>query len=564
MDINKVKKVRNTLRLQFGGGISNQTMSLNDINQFRQNSLNLNYISNEVDKLQPIYHPTKRPTGLQILNRSIEKNNNSNILPLSNSINFDNNEIPEKIEQFTPKLSKIISYKHELDEIKKLSEADNEESKKQLELANKSAEQTISGIGTMTTNIGQIFNANQQLTDSNLTKSLDVGYDAISDGLTNLGSAGKVVGTGMKVLETLGDIGQEYLGTGTDQQSALDKWMDSPFFSWNVGLLNGAAGKNTNSFTIDSDVAAKVGGSYGGAMNTLNDAAEKADKELGLFSWKSRKKDNETIALAKAIQNSMFNVADTASDQRLAVQSMGEQAGLAYSMMTNGNFNQKYTYSAKQGGILKSELLEWEPQIELNLELKNKEEFLEWVPEFKKGGSVGESDIPKIEETTQKNVIPEGALHKNKHHMEHAEGLTKKGIPVIDNDGEQQAEIEHSEIIFTLEVTKKLEEYYNIFYSDESSNKEKEQAAIDAGKLLVYQILENTDDRTNLIESCKDGGTLKLKKSTDDLIEEVLEWVPQIIIIEEEIKKESKDKKKSEKEEMKETVKEVLIELLAK
>jgi hypothetical protein len=90
---------------------------------------------------------------------------------------------------------------------------------------------------------------------------------------------------------------------------------------------------------------------------------------------------------------------------------------------------------------------------------------------LKKGGSIGNSDVPEIEETNQKNVIPEGALHKNKHHMEHAEGLTKKGIPVIDDDGEQQAEIEHSEIIFTLEVTKKLEEYYDIFYSDDSTNK---------------------------------------------------------------------------------------------
>lgn len=674
MDINKIKKVRNTLRLQFGGGISNQTMSLNDINQFRQNSLNLNYISNEIDKLQPIYHPTKRPTGLQILNRSIEKNNNSNILPLSNSINFENNEIPEKIEQFTPKLSKRISYKHESDEIEKLSEADDEESKKQLELANKSAEQAISGVGTMATNIGQIFNANQQSTDSNLTKNIDAGYDAISDGLTKLGPIGKIAGTGMKVLETLGDIGQEYLGTGTDQQSTLDKWMDSPLFSWNVGLLNGAAGKNTDSFAIDQNTAAKIGSSYGGSISELNDAAEKADKKYGLLSWKSRKKANDAIAKAKTTQNAMSNIADTASDQRLAVQSMGEQAGLAYSMMTNGGFDQKYTYAAKKGG-----LLEWHPVIKLNQELpeyKEGGELLEWTPgfqkggklnfdewfnsipkeyrdlnydyqkaydvfewedlykhsknpeknhlksvstipdengnypflklgkiennpelqgefdwynskegkeykskfdikyindryyyvpkQFKNGGSINNFDIPEIEETTQKNVIPEGALHKNKHHMEHAEGLTKKGIPVIDNDGEQQAEIEHSEIIFTLEITKKLEEYYNIFYSDESSNKEKEQAAIDVGKLLVYQILENTDDRTNLIESCKDGGILKFKKSTDDLIEEALEWIPQIIVIEEEIKEEPKDKKKSEKEEMKETIKEVLIELLVK
>jgi hypothetical protein len=112
--------------------------------------------------------------------------------------------------------------------------------------------------------------------------------------------------------------------------------------------------------------------------------------------------------------------------------------------------------------------------------------------------------------------------------MEHAEGLTKKGIPVIDEDGEQQAEIEHSEIIFTLEVTKKLEEYYQIFYSEESTNKEKEQAALDAGKLLVYQILENTEDRTGLIDSCKKGGTLVSKNPIDIIVNEVFEWEPNI------------------------------------
>jgi hypothetical protein len=29
------------------------------------------------------------------------------------------------------------------------------------------------------------------------------------------------------------------------------------------------------------------------------------------------------------------------------------------------------------------------------------------------------------------NVIPEGSLHARLHHMENAEGLTKKGIPVV-------------------------------------------------------------------------------------------------------------------------------------
>ena len=124
-----------------------------------------------------------------------------------------------------------------------------------------------------------------------------------------------------------------------------------------------------------------------------------------------------------------------------------------------------------------------------------------YVPKkFKDGGKTKEElETPEIEETNQKNLIPEGALHKNKHHMEHTEGLTQKGIPVIDNDGEQQAEIELDEIIFTLEVTKKLEE----LYKDGS-----DEAAIEAGKLLVKEILFNTDDRTGLISKCEKGGKL--------------------------------------------------------
>ena len=91
----------------------------------------------------------------------------------------------------------------------------------------------------------------------------------------------------------------------------------------------------------------------------------------------------------------------------------------------------------------------------------------------------------------QMNLIPEGSLHARLHHMEDADGLTKKGIPVVDNDGNQQAEIEVNEIIFRKEVTDKLEEL-----AKDGSNK----AAEEAGRLLVEEIFENTDDRTGLIE----------------------------------------------------------------
>lgn len=91
------------------------------------------------------------------------------------------------------------------------------------------------------------------------------------------------------------------------------------------------------------------------------------------------------------------------------------------------------------------------------------------------------------------NIIPEGELHARLHHMEQ-EGITKKGIPVISEEegGEiiQHAEIERNEIIFRLEVTKKLEE----LMEDGS-----EEAALEAGKLLADEILNNTEDRTGLL-----------------------------------------------------------------
>ena len=107
------------------------------------------------------------------------------------------------------------------------------------------------------------------------------------------------------------------------------------------------------------------------------------------------------------------------------------------------------------------------------------------IPEFQNGGSI--------------NVIPDGALHARKHNME-MDGITRKGIPVVsEKDGkiEQQAEVEKEEIIFRLEVTQKLEELEKKFYSEESTQEEKDECALEAGKLLVNEILYNTQDNTN-------------------------------------------------------------------
>lgn len=467
---------------------------------------------------------------------------------------------------------------------KNLQEQDAEAAKNaaKIEKRNNTLGQIGSGLSQGIQAVGNAFGAAQAATDSNLTKGLDMGFDAAADIASQMGPIGQAVGGAMKIAGATGDIIQGITG-GNDQMTTADKVLSSSWLSWTpISAINDLFGKKSDPFATDVEALETVGSSYGGTASDISEAASKANKKYGLFSSGARRRANEAAKKVAATQSLMSDVADTARDQRLAVQSMGEQAGLAYSMMTDGGYNQKYTYAAKHGGLLEWNPvaeLEWEPQVELNWELPTFKdggsvefvEELEWIPEFKYGGKTEDSDVPETEETTQKNVIPEGALHKNKHHMEHAEGLTKKGIPVVDEDGEQQAEIEHSEIIFTLEVTKKLEEYYEIFYSEESTNKEKEQAALDAGKLLVYQILENTEDRTGLIESCKKGGSLTLKKSTDDLIEEVLEWMPTVVIVEteEEPKKESKKEesevsKKDTKEEIKEMIKEVLIELLVK
>lgn len=138
--------------------------------------------------------------------------------------------------------------------------------------------------------------------------------------------------------------------------------------------------------------------------------------------------------------------------------------------------------SFKEGGSLTKS--DWLVEVDLNnISLEFRGEDLEEVeldsilPEFKEGGKF--------------NLIPEGALHARKHNMD-VEGITPKGIPVVSEaeggELEQQAEIEREEIIFRLEVTKKIEEL---------AKNGSDEAAIEAGKLLVEEILYNTIDNTN-------------------------------------------------------------------
>lgn len=136
------------------------------------------------------------------------------------------------------------------------------------------------------------------------------------------------------------------------------------------------------------------------------------------------------------------------------------------------------------------------------IDIKEISDLFGVTPKHKEGGIIENVDITNMLELfgTQKfaeggkmNVIPEGALHARLHHMDQG-GITKKGIPVITEENDeiiQHAEIERNEIIFTKEVTEKLEK----LYKDGS-----DEAAIEAGKLIATQIMEFTIDNTGLIE----------------------------------------------------------------
>lgn len=105
----------------------------------------------------------------------------------------------------------------------------------------------------------------------------------------------------------------------------------------------------------------------------------------------------------------------------------------------------------------------------------------------------------KYQEGGSINVIPDGALHARKHNMD-MDGITQKGIPVVseteDGKVEQQAEIEKEEIIYRKSVTQELERLCKIYYNENSTQKEKDEVAMQAGKLLVFETLYNTVDNT--------------------------------------------------------------------
>lgn len=322
-----------------------------------------------------------------------------------------------------------------------------------------------------------------QTEQSALTTGLNQGYDAAANAVSAIPGVGTIIGGAMKVGGMLSD-GLTALGVGTDQMTTADKILDSKFLKLTpLGLVNAIGAKKADTITKDNEAFEQVGSSYGGTQATVDDALTKSGKKYGLFSGGARNKANKQIHNAQMQQVKMGNIADEA--QMAFAASNNPLLGLGTQLQLNGGYQQNTVRAGKSG--LKMDKDFAKRVVKLSKGKKSKaQKIQEEVAGFKNGGAV--------------NVIPDGALHAHKHHLEDVdekfEEVTTKGIPVITEekggDIKQHAEVEREEIIFNLEVTKQLEK----LMQDGS-----DEAAIEAGKLLVHEILENTVDNTGLLNT---------------------------------------------------------------
>jgi hypothetical protein len=342
---------------------------------------------------------------------------------------------------------------------------------------------TMNVAGGIADVVGSLIPQKEQ---SALTTGLNQGYDAAANAVSAIPGVGTIIGGAMKVGGMLSD-GLTALGVGTDQMTTADKILDSKFLKLTpLGLVNAIGAKKADTITKDNEAFEQVGSSYGGTLDTVDNALTKSGKKYGLFSGRARNKANEQIHNAQMQQTKMGNIADEAQMAFLA--SNNPLLGLGTQLQLNRGYQQSAVRAGKSGLKMDREFAKRVVKLSKGQKRKKIQEEvrMEEVAGFQNGGAV--------------NVIPDGALHAHKHHLEDIDGkfeeVTTKGIPVITEekggDIKQHAEVEREEIIFNLEVTKQLEK----LMQDGS-----DEAAIEAGKLLVYEILENTVDNTGLLNT---------------------------------------------------------------
>ena len=346
----------------------------------------------------------------------------------------------------------------------------------------------------------------------NITAGMDKAYDTISDAVAVIPGLGTAASAIMKGGALLGK-GVNALGGGTDSMTTTDAILGSSFLNLTpMGLINGFGGKKAHKITSDMrqrQAFKTVGGSYSGSVLNYANASKYSGKKYGAFSRHARKKANRKIDEANRQVSVMKNISQEAQLDSMLGNGMQDINNMKYQMDLQGGYN-PYTFIGRRGLRLPTKK-ELDRSRRISSNIKNKQTIKNkfFIPNdfsytYQLGDQieVPEEQVKAFKNGGQMSIIPEGALHARKNNM-NVENITKKGIPVVDNEGTQQAEIERNEIIFSKEATTKLEELMN----DGS-----DQAAIEAGKLLVKEITTNLDDKTGLTKEVilknQNGGNL--------------------------------------------------------
>lgn len=318
------------------------------------------------------------------------------------------------------------------------------------------------------------------LSTSGLTQEQASTREGIRSTISSAGPIGAIIGAASGVVDAIGSATGLNLDNidadaakraGIGGKAATQGFINSlPGVSMLVGMFGGRTAKSYKSAEID-----QMTNAYGGSVADINAAQALSGKRM-LGTGKANKFIRE--------QNRVNNlITDISLESKLR---KSNSAGDTY-LSQNQNKYAGYTPQL----LLSKKGMKF-PELDTARSLINswKVKPTEDPQKFQLGGKM--------------NLIPEGALHARKHNLEKVnpelEGqITRKGIPVV-AQGEggviQQAEIEKEEVIFRKEFTDELEGLYKQYQEDSSDD-----VAIEAGKLICYELLKNTDDRSGLIKS---------------------------------------------------------------
>ena len=283
--------------------------------------------------------------------------------------------------------------------------------------------------------------------------------------------------------------GEQVFSKGTDLAFNAALKTGNPYAIGAAAVLKGVDYLNRFAGTT-AKKQGTIGLDTGGYNFQLNTQAGKKNTLFGTIGGKTKRAnmltaydDKQNLAAGNATYTNKQNIQ--------AAQNFGQDVSSKNQQSLFGGLNTNILAAKNGTKINPSELRNLVKKAQRGLKLQKFEEKIEV---FEQGGKM--------------NVIPEGALHARKHNLpdDIAEQVTDKGIPVVtyEEGGElnQQAEIEHSELIFNKSVTDKLEALHKQF-NETDSKEEQNKIALECGKLLTTEILENTQDNTNLIDTIK-------------------------------------------------------------